>query len=374
MKCPYSIGAGSTIPEPPSSIHAAKGTIAHEVCEHYAQHILFDAPKTATLMTATDENMRSAMGWVEVLTAWRNDTERIGDILHFALEGGLPIYPEQGCFGTADLIIVGTKGCVVIDFKNGIGHIVGAGSSQLQIYLLSVLLHVEELPEDYKFHAVVYQPRVDDIPKEHIYGMNDMRMFNLSVVEAIEKAKLTNNEPVMGSHCHWCKARTTKDPSKLCPAQGQKHIDLAGQRFDKYLAETNGVSSDKRDKALIKLMSIKPLIDNVVKMAEAEFNERLIVNSEKIDGLVMIDKKGNRQWAHGEGDISAMLQSKGIESHKQINETKLKTVTEVEREVGKKNFDVSLVVRPIKKKIMVADHSIKQILGDFANYSEGLVE
>lgn len=382
INCPYSINASKGIPEEPPSIYAAQGTLAHQICEDYANHYFFEAEKTQDLMEATDENMRSAQGWVEVISSWLSRPEEIGDIIYFDLEVGVPVFPERGCFGTSDAIIVGTKGCVSLDFKNGVGHSVGARSPQLQIYLLGLFKNILGTPEelkDYGFHAVVYQPRLDEVPKQVSYTWEEMKVFHDLIDKKINETKRMDLQPNLGSWCHWCPAKRTRDPKRMCPAQKQKTIDLAAESFEQYFADMNAPIEKfdevnvKRDRAMIKLMSLKPLIDQVVKDAEEEFKDR-ILGGEDLEGVELKDKLGNRKWALSDDELKHRLKNLyGIESHIE-QKPKLKTITQVEKEVGKKKFDDSLTMRPISKKVSLSDTSVKQILGELADYAAQWIE
>lgn len=380
IACPYSIKASEGI-ESTTSVYAEEGTRAHKVVEDYANHYFFDAPWTEALKEARDAHMQAAQGFTAIIESWLSRPNDIGRVLYFGIEAGLPIYPDEDCFGTADVFIVGDKGCVAIDFKNGTGHSVAARSPQLQTYLLAAMNYVLGRPMDYKFFAVVYQPNLDDIPREHEYTTKDMVKFRNLVREKIDEAKRDDLSPVVGSHCHWCPARTVKDPAKKCPAQKKKALDLAGEDFDKYLAQMNepvkslAEPNEKRDKALIKIMALLPLMQTIAKDAEEEFAYR-IAQGEVIEGVKIVDKLGNRKWAFEDEELANRLRAVyGIDPTIKIE--KLKTITEVEREVGKKKFDSSTFTkREVSKRVVLDDKSVKQVLGSMAAYgvAQGILE
>ena len=234
MACPYSIRASEGIPNE-TSVYAEAGTLAHQVCEDYANHYFFDGPMTLTLKEASDQDRHNAEGWVDVINGWINH-HSIGDVLFFDLEVSLPIFPELGCFGTADALVIGTKGCAVIDYKNGTGHSVGAATPQLRTYLVSLQQYVEGLTEDYSFNAIVYQPNLDDIPREITYSLSDIENHGQQILEAIRQADDPAIQPTTGSHCYWCPAKRTKDKHKKCPAIVQQDIEVASTRFDEFFA------------------------------------------------------------------------------------------------------------------------------------------
>lgn len=373
MACPFSIKASKPIPEETSK-YAAEGTLAHTVVEDYFHHKYYEMPKTNELMMANDEMMESAQTWHDVLSAWLT-SGHLGKILWFGLEKGIPIYPEESCFGTADAVIVGTEGCAIIDFKYGKGRAVGARSTQLMLYLLGVYRHLSNVPENYLFHAVISQPRIDPVPKHAEYTKEEMDEFAPKVWDAIQTSKRDDLKPVEGSHCFWCKARRTNDPALKCPAIKEKALKVANENFDLFLTDMShapeAAVNPKRDAALRKVMALLPLMQEIAKSAEEEFQFR-IERGEKIEGIILADKTGRREWAL-EGDALA-AQIKKV--HPDVDPcvvvpatTKMKTISQVEKEVGKKNFDQSLTKKKVTKKIILDDRNIQSILGELEGYN-----
>lgn len=380
MACPASIKLSEGIQET-TSVYAEAGTKAHQVCEDYANHHFFDTELTDAIKYSTEKEFENAQGWVNVIKAWLDHPD-IGRLLYFDLEVGLPIFPALGCFGTADALIIGTKGAAVIDYKNGTGHSVGAASPQLRTYLVSLINYIDEMPEDYKFNTVIYQPNLDDIPKEAFYTKQEIAYHGELIKEAIIKADL-KTAPVLGSHCHWCPAKRTSDPSKKCPALKQRDLDVANTRFDEYLKDitvqpefgslVSGYTMDKRDQALLKLMSIMPLMKQIVDDAEDEFIHR-IKRGEEIPGLTMGQSLGNRTWALDEKDIVKTLTSLGLEPMTQPA-PRIKTVPEVEKELGKKKFSEhgAMVKRPSKPKLILREETKNDFIEALSNSAKAIV-
>jgi hypothetical protein len=323
---------------------------------------------------ASVENQRNAEGWVEVI---RHYLENLGDIVFFGLEVGLPIFPDLGCFGTADALIVGSKGCALIDFKNGVGHNVGAGTPQLRTYMASITNYAENIPEWYEFNAVVYQPNIDEAPKSMTYSKSDIDEHASDILYAIEAAEGDSAQPNLGNHCYWCPAKRAKDPRKKCPAIIKKDIETAGSEFDAVLGQLQPVSGglvsmsdiQRRDKGLIKLMSMLPVFNNLAKEAAEEFEAR-IKNGEVIEGVEIVEKQGNREWVK---DKELEKKIKGLYNIEPtvLPPPRTKTVTEVEKEVGKKKFaQCDLVMRKSSKKLVVKEDTVNEILKEFSNFAQ----
>jgi len=186
LACAAATQLCAKIPEQGSNKYQRAGTEAHTVCEDYAKHVFLDYEKSTELMMATDEQMGDAVRYVEIAQAWADDKERIGEVIYIGFEVAIPVYPKLGNFGTADCLIVGTKGVACIDYKSGTGKSVGPTTPQLKDYLLGVYVHFESPPpQDYQFHALIFQPRESDMPKEHTYTAAEMRDFVPTVLNAI---------------------------------------------------------------------------------------------------------------------------------------------------------------------------------------------
>jgi len=381
LACPARRRLIQNIPEE-TSVYAEEGTLAHSVCEAFFRKEFYDIPfpndlnlKMAMLTDQGLEMMSCAQGYYYVLSSWLNDQINIGEVLWFGLEKGIPVFAEQGCFGTADCLIVGTKGAAVIDYKHGKGKNVSATSLQLKVYLSGIFKHLTNIPEDYLFHAVVYQPRTEEAPKHTSYMGSDLADFLKQIEQAIQKSSEVNAEAIEGSHCFWCPARRTNNVKLKCPVILEKPLKLAQENFGKFLSDmnmpsvilNNQVSTPKRDEAMMKIISLFPLIKSVAEDAEQEFLYRMS-NGESIEGLMVVDKIGNRK-INGEGfeEQEKLLKTHfpNVEVSETVTTTKIKTLAKLEKLVGKEKLNL-VCTRPIKKEIKVLDEKIRSVLGEMA--------
>jgi hypothetical protein len=379
--CAYSVNAAKAIPEETSK-YAEEGTLAHSVCEavFYEQYLGTKFPIELSMdMLAYngDEMMECAHGYSEVVTYWLNNKEQIGEILYYGLERGIPIFPEEGCFGTADCLIIGTKSAVVIDYKHGKGKNVSANTLQLKVYASGIARYLAEVPEGYKVYAVVYQPRTDQAPKETSYTMPELNQCLGQIWEAIQASKGPFLAPVEGSHCFWCPASRTKDLNLKCSIMKEKPLKLAQENFGKFLADMAAPvekvtdPNPKRDEAIIKIMGLYPLMKKIVEDCTDEFLMRL-QSGEVIEGVRIIDKLGNRVLnAETDKEKAELITSKfKVDPWKVIPETKkIRTLTEIEKEIGKGKLD-SVCVRKVSKSIDILDDKMRSILGEMAAYGQ----
>jgi hypothetical protein len=383
LACPFSIGYTKNIPEETSS-YAEEGTFAHEVCEHVFRREFYGMPfppdvnlRLAMLDDSGDEMLDAAEKYVDMITAWLS-LPQLGKILWYGLEKGLPIFPELGCFGTADFIIIGSNGCAVIDFKYGKGVEVKTRSTQLKLYALAMFRHLKDLPADYEFNAVVFQPRISEIPKIDVYYAEEFVEFENEVYTQIQQASRTDLAPVEGSHCFWCPAKRTKDPALKCPVIKAKALEVANQNFTQFFNDMNTPAEAKnkeleakRDAALMKIISLAPLISKMAKDAEEELAYR-IQQGEAIPGAMLRDVDGRRKWRHDDVESMALelikaFPGKIVDPIRKV--VKLKTISELEKIVGKNKLN-TLTIKPITKKLIIVDEKVQEVLSAFSAFRD----
>ena len=380
--CSYSINGCKGIPEE-TSIYAEEGTLAHSVCEAMfrQEFLMIPFPDELSLQIidgGKDEMLEHARNYVDVVNFWLKNKEEIGEVLWYGIEKGIPIFPDEGCFGTADFVIVGAKGAAIIDFKYGRGKNVSANSLQLKVYATGVFKNLENIPQGYKFHSIVFQPRTDSAPKEHAYTAEELGEFMEVIWKSILISKRDDLTPVEGNHCFWCPARRTKDPSLKCPIWRDKPLKLAQEEFGKFFADMQSppnnleYSNKKRDAAMVKLMSLYPLIKDTVEQANEEFMMRL-QNGDVIEGVRVIEVLGKRQLnAENDKEAEEMLRK----AFPKLNPTriipeqiKVRTITDLEKELGKGKLD-PFCVKKITKKVDVVDAQVQKVLGEMKLYAD----
>lgn len=379
--CPFSIKYCENIPEE-TSVYAAEGSLAHLIAEEYVKAWLSQtdlAPEfQMQLVTETKDSgaemLEGAEMYRSMIHYYLERQELIGDILYWGLESGVPIFPEEGAFGTADAIIIGSKATIIADYKYG-RKPVHAESFQLRAYAAGVRRYLSNIPEDYKFIAVVVQPRTDICPKVHEYTTMEMDQTLVTIWESIQESKKSDLKPNKGNWCHFCPANQTKDPDLQCPLIKGKYQEALDGDFDKLLADFHAPvesfkgPNEKRDKAMLKLIAIAPYIKSLASSAEEELEYRMIEKNEVIEGVAIKEKLGNRKWAFDDKTVEEKLKNKfpGVDVMVQPPK-KVKTITQIEKELGKGVVE-DIVVRPITKVVAIESETEKEILGELARLS-----
>lgn len=372
--------------------YSEEGTLAHSYCEAMFRHIYFGLAIPAKLIEeinmwimgdfqkrsgALEEMDRCAREYVDVLTHWLNNRDVIGEVIYYKLEAPTPIFPEEGCFGTSDCIIVGTRGAVIIDFKYGKGKNVSADTAQCKVYAAGLLRYMANVPQDYMFHVVVHQPRTSLHPKEHSYTRDELGEFLNVIWHSIQVSKQKDLNPVEGNHCFWCPAKRTKIVEKKCPSILGKPERVANERFDSFLADMYApvdsivAPNPKRDQALLKIHALFPLMKQIVKDSTEEIKMRL-EKGEAVYGFTLTPEEGKREIA-GENDLqkAKLIQEKfGINPWKEIPATpKLMTITEIEKILGKNKLNV-ICTKKTTKKVDILSDKMQAVLGDMSAFAQ----
>ena len=382
--CPYSIEASVGVPEE-SNEYAEEGTLGHSVAEAVFREREVGIPmpyalslEVSTLKDNGDEMIQAGNDFYDIVKYWMNNRNQIGDILWFGQERGIPVFPEESCYGTGDFVIVGSKASVVIDFKYG-RKPVEACCKQLKVYAAGIARHINKAPKDYGIFAVIHQPRANPSVKEHYYPIQEMYNALESIWESIHIAKRKDLEPVEDSkHCFWCPLKRTTDLSKRCSIIMNKPLKLAQERFSTFMADSNLVpdSADKkarRDEAIIKLMTLLPAIEEVVEQSKDDFQRRLEAG-EHIPGVVLNRKYGNRILnAESDEDAAAMIidMFPGVQPWEVVSKTKIKALGKIEKIVGKGNLD-PLCVKKVSKEVCILDEKQKSVINSMSQFAQSI--
>lgn len=383
--CPFSIGwVRDHNIESIDTDDSKRGTLAHSYCEavfhQKTNNVEIPVKLTMDLLAWEkthpgdfEEIRNCAEVYSTVVIHWLVERRHeIGNILWWGLERGIPIFPEEGCFGTGDCVIVAEKATIIIDYKHG-KKPVDADSEQLLSYAGGVARYLQNIPEDYQFISVVVQPRVEYAPKEARFSLEAINHHLTNIWNAIQASKKPDLEPCEGSHCFWCPAKRTPDLSKKCPAVAGRPLKAAQENFGQFLSDMNAPvaklsdANPKRDAAMLKIMALMPLLEQITKDAEAEFLYR-ISQGEHIPGLSEKQVIGKREWAHDDIEaVAAHIKKYFPHAEPLRTVTSLKPLGEIEKMTGKNSMD-PLTLRKVTKKLDVHDDKRKEVLGQLAAY------
>ena len=361
LNCPGSVSLLASLPETnDSSVYAAEGTCAHEICEHYLR---FGIPTVAIedngqLGEKVEVDNHEITITAEMLESCRLYAETI---LKDMVDAGLVIphssnkYPINPAFlnieqkfviesidkelsGTNDASVwnPNTKKLTVYDFKYGKGVPVEAEhNEQLMFYTLGVMDKLKLSPESISsFELVIIQPRCphSDGPIRRWEGTQaDLISFKNTLAEGVKAVRSANPKYESGSHCRWCRAKA------ICPLYRQK-VNEAAQMDFAPVAVDNGKEpvltppkvEDLTIEQISHIMKLVPVVEDFISEVQSKAAE-LLGQGLEVPGFKLVQKRANRQWI----DEDAVAEAFGDVA---LEKPKVKSPAKLEKIVGKEKI------------------------------------
>ena len=332
LNCPPSARLEENIPEKPSPF-AAEGTVAHTKGEQKINNAKdgHGRRKVKCDDKEMDEATTDYMNYV--LEVWNGEKAKCPDAQLFVeVQEDLSTWIPDG-FGTSDAVIVSDDTLHVIDLKYGKGVAVSATDNpQLQLYAAGAMEIYEMLYSFEKIKLHIFQPRIDNINTAETTKTKLKAWLNDVVRPAAEKAYRGAGETNPGA---WC---------KFCKVKGQC----------KKRAEKNKVIAEEKDmmKALLltdeEIAGLLPQLKEIQEWCKdlQEFALDQAMQGTRYAGYKLVEGTSRRKIVAPE-EAQQKLEAEGYTAD-QITTTKLKTITELEKLVGKKEF-TALVGEYIEK-------------------------
>lgn len=245
-------------------------------------------------------------------------------------------------FGTGDAIIIGDDTLHIIDLKYGKGVKVDAEDNpQLKLYAAGAIEAYGMLYGFTKVKTHIYQPRLDHISVAE-YSVEDMiRWLEDTVKPTAEVASKGDGEQKAGAWCRFCKIRAT------CKARAEMNQKAFEMQFPKRELDKADIES-----LLPQLDEIKSWISDIQEYA---LNQALA--GEHYKGFKLVEGRSNRKVVDEPGLISA-LHTLNYTDEQIMTKPKLKTITDLEKVVGKKLFQAAsmgFIEKPKGKPTLVPE-------------------
>ena len=346
------------------SPYAAEGTLAHELSELIIRHDI--------LKTVSDEQFEEQA--IKIFENELYQPEMI-DYAHIYVDyirdefmaskvntqDAILIIEERvdlrtwvpESFGSCDAIIIADGVMKVIDLKYGKGVPVSAvGNKQLMLYGLGAY---EKYAIMYDIHTVelhIVQPRIDNISS---WPVDVEELIKWAENEVLPKAEMAFNgsgELKAGDWCKFCKVKAR------CRELYKQNIELAKYDFA------------KPDNGLLTPEEIAEIIDRVPLLVEwansvLEYaTDQAIANGVIWPGHKLVAGRSTRKFTDSEAVAQTLLDNDY--SADEIFESKLKSLTAIEKMVGKKDFEVifkDLIVKAKGKPVLVPLDDKRPALG-----------
>ena len=335
-----------------SSVYAAEGTFAHEVCEYKVKKYMKERVKrpqsdeyyTEEIDHITDIYAEFVIGVIEEMK--QNGCEPLVmveekvDYSHIAPSG----------FGTADMLIIGRdengKGLLhIADFKTGQGVFVDADhNSQMMLYALGGLAAYGYIYDIEIVRMSIIQPRLENISTFEC-TRKELEDWGESIRETAKLAYEGKGEQKPGDWCRFCRAKP------VCKACKDEALSLCREEFldldEGALSDEAGTSSEEdRSEPVFKhpglvpiseLAQLLPTLNRISSWIESVFafiSSEAINHGVPIPGYKVVEGRSKRVFTDTKGVVDTAVANGYTDLYKK----QLITLTEFEKMMGKKKF------------------------------------
>ena len=341
-----------------SSVYAAEGTFAHEVCEYKVRKYLKERVKrpqseeydTEEIEQITDVYAEFVISIIEQMK--ENGCEPLAfveervDYSRIAPSG----------FGTADMLIIGKdeqgRGILhVCDFKTGAGVFVDADhNSQMMLYAIGALAAYGFLYDIEIVRMSIIQPRLDNISTFEC-SRQELEEWGESIKPIAKLAYEGKGEQHPGDWCRFCRA---KPVCKACADEAlalcrEDFLDLDAGAFDSAAEESDMTAPYEADTQtavfkqpglipIAELAEILPTLNRISSWIEAVFafvSSEAINHGVPIPGYKVVEGRSKRVFTDTKAVVDTAVQNGYTDLYKQT----LITLTEFEKMMGKKKFN-----------------------------------
>lgn len=323
-----------------TSVFAEEGTLAHELSEVYLRYdplqILSQDEFNSQLENIMsndifddemlDEVPKYVAYCVEQFTAAKAkcklavmEVEQRLDFTEFV--------PES--FGTADCCIIADDVLEVVDLKYGKGVPVYAHwNRQLMLYSLGALRKYDVMYDIKEVKMTIVQPRIDNFSS---FTFKVEELLKWAEEELKPKAELAfagQGEICAGDWCKWCSIKNRC--RKLCDTQ----LELAKYEFS--------APELLEDEEIADILSRTPqLVNWANSIAEYALSEA--VNHDKQwPGFKLVEGRSKRAWLSKDTVVTDVVEAIPEVCETELYEEKPKSLTAIEKIVGKKRFATDL--------------------------------
>ena len=226
-------------------------------------------------------------------------------------------------FGTADAVII-ADGCLeIIDFKYGKGVKVSAHENpQMKIYALGAY---EAFSFEYNITRVrmtIVQPRIDNLSEFEITA-DDLQKWAVETLQPKAKEAFSGEgKQKPGVWCQFCKVKAR------CKALTETALNLAKEKTDPNLLTPEEIAND-----------VLPFIDIVKSWLTGveEYTLQAALNGTNYPGYKIVAGRSIRKITDVEA-VMQELQSNAFAEESYMKPRELRSITDLEKLVGKKRF------------------------------------
>lgn len=322
-----------------ASPYAQEGTKAHAVAESTLIRFLYPSDFSTSILPDNKEMSEAVAKYTDTVIEKVNEAKRVSKDAVVLIEKRLDFseWVPEG-FGTGDAVIISDTAIEICDLKYGKGVRVDAqGNSQMRLYALGAIHEYAMMYGFEKVRMTIIQPRLDHVDTEEM-TVDDLLAWGEEVKKKASLAFKGKGDFLPGEHCRFCKGKVQ------CKAYKEYMTEEIKLDFTPNILAPKDLVT-----VLLKAKEIKAWITEVEDFA---LNEAL--QGRMWEGLKLVHGRSVRKIT----DPSSAIQRLTENGHTDIYKPQeLKTITELEKLIGKKQFAEILgdvVEKPEGKPTLVA--------------------
>lgn len=256
-------------------------------------------------------------------------------------------------FGTADAIIIADGTMEVIDFKYGKGVRVSAYSNpQMMIYALGAFA---KFAFDYNIKRVrmtIVQPRIDNLSEYELKVTSLVAWADNVLRPAAAEAYEGNGKQKPGAWCQFCKVKSScRVLANLCQEAAAQDPKLLSP-------------ADLAEKILPILPTIKTWLSGV-----EDYALQQALSGVQLPGWKIVEGRSVRKIVDPEGAAAALTEA-GYVRDQIYKPQELRTITDLEKLIGKKQFAVlagNFVEKPAGKPTLAPESDKRRAIDPVAD-------
>ena len=243
-----------------------------------------------------------------------------------------------GSFGTSDAVIIADGVMEVIDFKYGKGVRVDAEDNpQMMIYALGALDHFSFYYDIRAVRMTIVQPRLGNL-SESEKSAEEVQRWAKDVLTPKAEEAYGGGSQEAGDWCRFCKAKATcRELAKTCKT---------AMEIDPKLLSAEELATD----VLPLLSTFKTWLTGV-----EEYTLEQALAGVRYNGFKLVAGRSVRKITAPDKVMSTLAEA-GFSEESYIRPTELRTITDLERNVGKKKFTElcgEFIDKPLGKPTLV---------------------
>jgi hypothetical protein len=211
-------------------------------------------------------------------------------------------------------------------------------------YALGAVLKIGDRAPVNAIHTAIVQPRAPHklgAIRTHSYTRDEILDFGTDLIDAAHAAIKDDAPRIAGDHCKFCKAAGS------CSALRGNALAVAQDEFGVIRSP-----DDLTPEEVSAYMDRIPLLEEWIKSIRRHAHS-VLESGGALPGYKLVEKRPTRRWKNEE-ELVAWATEEGLEDD-DIYEKKLKSPSQIEKVVGKKNLPATLVMSVSSGLSMVSD-------------------